>query len=151
MATSIFDRIFGRFFWAGLCTIAGCGTNPARMIEGHERMGAQLVSNLTSLDGMAPALANMILFHSEAARLASRAGLLKWRRPRGGSHWVEIEYGLHKTPEAARAALKARGHAAGDLLSAEETHLVIPVAVAEYYLTHTEGFEAKSRASVSVS
>jgi hypothetical protein len=134
-----------QIFLGGFMHDCGLWNESGRMIEGHERTGAQLVSKLTSLEGIAPVLANMILFHSEAARLANRAGLLKLRRPRAGSAWGEIEYELHKTPEAARAALKGRG-GGGDLLSAEESRLVIPVAVAEYYLTHTEGFEAKSRA-----
>ena len=134
-----------QIFLGGFMHDCGLWNESSRNIEGHERVGAHLVSNLTSLGGLAPVLVNMILFHSEAARLANRSGLLKLRLQRGSSQWSGVEYELHKTSEAAQAALKARG-TSGDLLTAEESRLVIPVAVAEYYLTHTEGFEAKSRA-----
>ena len=134
-----------QIFLGGFMHDCGLWNESSRHIEGHERVGAHLVSNLTSLGGLAPVLVNMILFHSEAARLANRSGLLKLRLQRGSSQWSGVEYELHKTSKAAQAALKARG-TSGDLLTAEESRLVIPVAVAEYYLTHTEGFEAKSRA-----
>ena len=134
-----------QIFLGGFMHDCGLWNESSRDIEGHERAGAHLVANLTSPGGLAPVLANMILFHSEAARLANRSGLLKLCLQRGSSSWSAIDYELHKTQEAANVALRARGRT-GVLLSAEETRLVIPVAVAEYYLTHTEGFEAKSRA-----
>ncbi len=121
-----------QIFLGGFMHDCGLWNESSRNIEGHERVGAHLVSNLTSLGGLAPALANMILFHSEAARLANRSGLLRLHQRRGSSSWSGVEYELHKTPEAAHTALKARG-SSGELLTAEETRLVIPVAVAEYY------------------
>ena len=51
----------------------------------------------------------------------------------------------------APAVLRGRGNTHGEERNPEEVRLVIPVAAAECHLSHTEGFEAKSSAELSIS
>ena len=122
---------------------------PLSLEEGHERMGAKLVWSTPDLGDLAPHLVNMLLFHSDIVRLATRSGLVQLIEHPDDPEQTSLNREFYRTSGEARAALTARrAQVRGQLLVEADVRTILPVALAEHYITQTEGFDGRSRPEV---
>ena len=133
-------------FVGGFLHDCGLWSEPRLLHEGHEKMGAKLIWSTPRLENFAPSLVPIALFHSDVIRMATREALVEIIEYPDDPEKTGFEHEFYKTLTEARAALKVRrGHFQAEILGPAEVRRILPVALAEYYITHTEGFEAKSR------
>jgi len=116
--------------------------------EGHEAAGARLIHSIPSIGDLAPALIRIVLFHSEIFRLANKAGVVEIVEE-GEDGKVSFDAEFYSTPEDAHAAMRLRpGRFRAAVVSERDLRVILPVAMAEQYLTRREGFEAQSPGSI---
>ena len=117
--------------------------------EGHEKIGAKLIASISELVEAAPYLASAVLFHSEILRLADRPYLMRFLEFPADLERRTFGFEMFRSMAEARSAVKARpSEADARLLGAADVRRIVPVALAENYISQTEGFEARSRAEV---
>jgi hypothetical protein len=93
------------------------------------------------LRALAPALISILLFHSEALRMATRPALIRFAHHPNDPEKLRFDCQFFAGGREAHGALKGND---GVLLSEEDLRRVITVALAEYCITQTEGFHARS-------
>ncbi len=119
--------------------------------ENHEMAGARLAWHLPELRGFAPALVKILLFHSDILPLAAKPVLVEFVVHADDAERLRFEREFFASVREAKKAIAARtkkGAAQGSVLDEEDLRRVLPVAMAEYCTTQTEGFDALTRAEV---
>jgi hypothetical protein len=119
--------------------------------EGHELAGAKLIWYLPELRQFAPALVKIVLFHSDILPMGAKAALVHFVIHADDLEKLHFErefYAATKEAEKAVAARTKKGTVQGGVLDEEDMRRVMAVAMAEYCITQTEGFEARTRAEV---
>ena len=133
-------------FLCGFMHDCGLWNEAVARPEGHEKMGASLVAHAPDLSKFAPYLETAVLFHSEILRLASRSVLVRFVEHSSDPARKSPGYEMHRTVAEAEAAIASRGsQPEAELMNAADVRRILPVALSEYYITQTEGFDAKSR------
>ena len=146
---ALFERELVEIFLGGFMHDCGLWNEPYFLHEGHEVKGARLIWELDEVRTYAPSLVKVILFHSDIARLADRCGVVKVIEDPEDPERITFKREFYKTAKDANVALEMRpGNFMGRLLSQEDLRKVIPVALAERYITQTQNVNAKSRVEV---
>ena len=117
--------------------------------ESHEVIGAQLISRIPEISDFLPSLTKIVLLHSDAIRIATKPALVVVIDQPDVASKRSLKSEFYRTRDEARTAAGMRGGSAvAQVLDDHDLDKVIPVAVAEYCITQTEGFSAKSRPQV---
>jgi hypothetical protein len=117
--------------------------------QAHEVAGARLVWHLSSLRELAPDLVKIVLFHSEALRMAARPALVQVISHADDPERLSFACEFHSSAQEAQRALARRsGASRAELLDEEDLRKVLPVAMAEYCITQAEGFYARTRPEI---
>ena len=103
--------------------------------QGHEERGALVVSEVSKLGDMADSLVDIILFHSNIGDLATQEGAIRTRTVEEDE--VSFSTGFYPSEEAAEEFLLLRSQDS-KLLGENDFRKIIPVAVAEFFVTATE-------------
>ncbi len=103
--------------------------------QGHEERGALVVSEVARLGDLADSLVDIILLHSNLENLATHEGAIRTRTVEGDE--VSFTADFYSSPEAAEEFLLLRSEDS-KLLGEEDLRKIIPVAVAEFFVTATE-------------
>ena len=112
----------------------------------HEALGARLLWHLPELREFGPALTRVVLFHSDILRMATKPALVQIIEHPDDAVRVRFAGEFYRSREDAATAAGLREAGRVEVLSDADLHKVIPVAMAEYCITQTEGFHARSRA-----
>ena len=144
-----FEQELVEIFLGGFMHDCGLWNEPYFLQEGHEVKGARLVWELEEVRSYAPSLVKIILFHSDIVRLADRFGVVKVIEDPDDPERTTFKREFYKTGKDARVALEMRpGNFMGQILTPEDLRKVVPVALAERYITQTQNVHAKSRIEV---
>ena len=147
--SALFERELVEIFLGGFMHDCGLWNEPYFLHEGHEVKGARLAWELAEVRTYAPSLVKIILFHSDIARLADRCGVVKIIEDPEDAENITFKREFYRTAKDANVALEMRpGNFSGHLLSQEDLRKVVPVALAEHYITETQNVNDKSRAEV---
>ena len=140
-------RELAEIFLGGFMHDCGLWSGELDPEEGHEAAGARLIHSIPSIGDLAPALIRIVLFHSEISRLANKAGVVEIVEEGEGRISFDAEF--YSTPEDAQAALRLRpGRFRAEIVSERDLRAILPVAMAENFLTRREGFEAQSPGAI---
>jgi len=146
---ALFERELVEIFLGGFMHDCGLWNEPYFLQEGHEVKGARLIWELEEVRTYAPSLVKIILFHSDIVRLADRCGVVKVVEDAEDPEQITFKREFYKTAKDANVALEMRpGNFMGHVLSQEDLRKVVPVALAERYITQTQNVNAKSRIEV---
>jgi hypothetical protein len=141
-------RELAEIFLGGFMHDCGLWSGELNPEEGHEAAGARLIHSIPSIGDLAPALIRIVLFHSEISRLANKAGVVEIIEEREEGK-VSFDAEFYSTAEDAQAALRLRpGRFRAEVVSQRDLGAILPVAMAEHYLTRREGFDAQSPGSI---
>ncbi|HJP30218.1 MAG TPA: hypothetical protein QGF95_06660 [Candidatus Latescibacteria bacterium] len=146
---NLFREELVEVFLGGFMHDCGLWMEPFNLPEGHEVKGAKLISETREVERFAPALAKIVLFHSDIVRLARKHGLVKITDSPDDPTRMNFRrefYDQHD--DAAEAAELYSGNAHADVLSTADLRKVLPVALAEYYISHTRDVYTKSEVEV---
>jgi hypothetical protein len=103
--------------------------------QGHEERGALVVSEVSRLGDLADSLVDIILFHSDLENLATQSGAIRTRTV--VEEEVSFSTDFYPSEEAAEEFLLLRSEDS-KLLGENDFRKIIPVAVAEFFITATE-------------
>lgn len=136
-------------FLGGFMHDCGLWTEPFFLPEGHEVKGARLISETPEVERIAPALAKIVLFHSDIVRLARKTGLIKVTDSPDDARQINFRREFYdERSDAVEAAEMYSGNSHADVLSPADLRKVLPVALAEYYISHTSDVYTKSDVEV---
>lgn len=141
-----FRRELAEIFLGGFMHDCGLWNEPYCLTGGHEAAGARLVWELGEVRRYAPCLVKMVLFHSDVLRLADRQGVVKVIEAPGDPDRVTFRREFYRTDADARTAMEIRpGNFDARILTPTDLRHVLPVALAERYVTHTQDIHAQAR------
>jgi hypothetical protein len=133
-------------FLGGFLHDCGLWNEPFFLHEGHEVKGAKLVWELREVRQYAPSLVKIVLFHSDIARLAKRYGVVKLIESPDDAERSTFTREFFRTKKEAKTVLELRpGNFKANILEEEDLRKVLPVALAERYITQTQDINAKDR------
>lgn len=136
-------------FLGGFMHDCGLWNEPFCLDEGHEIKGAKLIWELQELQEFAPSLVKIILFHSDIVRLSDRYGVVKVIEAPDDPERISFKREFFHTDEDAHTAIEMRpGNFMASILQAGDLRKVVPVALAERYITQTQDIDSKSRREV---
>ena len=145
----LFKRELVEIFLGGFLHDCGLWNEPFFLHEGHEVKGAKLVWELQEVRQYAPSLAKIVLFHSDISRLATRYGVVKLIESPDDPERTTFTREFFHTMKEAKTALELRpGNFEAHVLMDEDLRKVLPVALAELYITQTQDINAKQRSEV---
>jgi hypothetical protein len=132
-------------FLGGFMHDCGLWNEPFCLDEGHEVKGAKLIWELRDLQKYAPSLVKTVLFHSDITRLADRYGAVKVVEAPEDPENITFKREFFHTSEDAQTAIEMRpGDFMASILSDDDLRKVIPVALAERYITQTQDITSKA-------
>lgn len=142
-------RDLAEIFLGGFIHDCGLWNEDPASDEAHEVSGAQLISQIPEISDFLPSLTQIVLFHSDAIRIATKPALVMIIDQADDDRKRTFRSEFYGTMEEARTAAGMRaGNSIAQVLDEHDLDKVIPVAVAEYCITQTEGFSAKTRPEV---
>ena len=146
-------RLFGNelveIFLGGFLHDCGLWTEPFFLQEGHEVKGAKLISETEEVERYAPALAKTALLHSDIVRLAKKYGVVKITERPNDPAKMSFKSEFYDSLEDAHASVELRhGNFSAEILSAADLRKILPVSLAEYYISHTEDVYTRSHVDV---
>lgn len=140
----LFQRELVEIFLGGFMHDCGLWMDPFYLEEGHEVKGTKLIASTREVRGYAPALARIVLFHSEVARLARKRGVVEVVEYPDDPERCFYRAEFYDTEEDAVASVEMRaGHARASLLSSADLRKVLPVALAEHFISQTQDVYTK--------
>ncbi len=146
---SALAKDLAEIFLGGFMHDCGLWNESDAAVENHEAAGAKLIWHIPEIGDFLPSLTKIVLFHSDIIRIAGRPGLVEIveQPDKPGKTVFKAEF--YRSEEEAQTASSMRGgNSQATMLTEDDLHKVIPVAVSEYCITQTEGFSAKSRSEV---
>ncbi len=147
--TKLFREELVEVFIGGFMHDCGLWTEPYLLPEGHEVKGAKLISATAEVQRFAPALAKIVLFHSDIVRLARKHGLVKITDSPDDPEQMNFRREFYEIrDDAVEAAELYSNNAHAEVLSSADLRKVLPVALAEYYISHTRDIYTKSEVEV---
>lgn len=135
-------------FLGGFMHDCGLWTEPFFLPEGHEVKGAKLISEVAEVRRFAPSLAKIVLFHSDIVRLARKHGLIKITDSPDEADHTSYRREFYDQREDAVSAAELSGNARADVLSLSDLRKVLPVALAEHFISHTRDVYTKPEVEV---
>jgi hypothetical protein len=142
-------RGLAEIFLGGFMHDCGLWNEEPGADESHEVSGANLISQISEISDFLPSLTQIVLFHSDAIRIATKPALVMIIDQPDDDRKRTFKSEFYRSLEEARTAAGMRaGNSIAQVLDEHDLDKVIPVAVAEYCITQTEGFSAKTRPEV---
>jgi len=142
-------KSLAEIFLGGFMHDCGLWQEEATAEESHEAAGARLIWHMPEIHDFLPSLTKIVLFHSDVLRIATKPGLVQIIDHPADSDRTSFRTEFYRSAEDAQTAAGLRsGSVQAEVLDAHDLHMVLPVAMAEYCITHSEGFNARSRAEV---
>ena len=146
-------RLFGNelveIFLGGFVHDCGLWAEPFFLQEGHEVKGARLISETEEVERYAPALAKTALLHSDIVRLAKKYGVVKITERPDDPAKMSFKSEFYDSLEDAHASVELRhGNFSAEILSGADLRKILPVSLAEYYISHTEDVYTRSHVDV---
>jgi hypothetical protein len=129
----LFRQELVEIFLGGFLHEAGLWSSA--IYQGHEERGAIVVSEVSRLGDLADSLVDIILFHSELESLATQEGAIRARTTVDGE--LSFSTDFYPSAEAAEEFMLLRSEDSR-LLGETDFRKIIPVAVAEFFVTATE-------------
>ncbi len=110
-----------------------------RLKDGHEVRGAMVVARTPEIEDISRSLVDIVLFHSDVQQLAENQGVVRvFELPDGGEK-MAFQRDYYKTAEDARNAVALRtGKFYHKILTGTDLRKILPVAIAESYITQTQ-------------
>lgn len=135
----LFHQELVDIFLGGFLHDAGLWSNA--VYDGHEERGARIVDEISRLGDNADAIIDIVLLHSRLEELAVHAGVV--RTTVEDEEGVAFATEVHRTREAAEESLLLWS---GDarLIVEEGLRMVLPVAIAEFFVTASEDTDPPS-------
>ena len=139
-------------FLGGFMHDCGLWSEPFYLQEGHEIKGAKLISEVPEVQKFAPTLAKIVLFHSDIVRLAKKHGVVKITERPSDPAKMGFKSEFYDSMDDARVAIELRhGKFHAEVLSHGDLRRILPVALAEHFVSHTQDVYRKSDAEVITS
>ena len=109
------------------------------IVDGHEVRGAMVVSKTPAVEAMSRSLIDIVLFHTNVQELAANGGVARILNLPDGEGRPGLQRDFFASMDEANAALKARsGKFYHKILSAADLRKVVPVAIAEQFISRTQ-------------
>ena len=145
----LFRNELVEIFLGGFMHDCGLWTEPFNFQEGHEVKGAKLIARTREVREFAPALAAIVLFHSDVIRLARKKSAVRITERPEEPDKTSFKREFYGSVEDAEAAFELRlGSFDAEILSAADLRKILPVALAEHFISHTEDVYTKSPVEV---
>lgn len=113
--------------------------------DSHEVIGARLLWCIPEIQQFLPSLTKIVLFHSDVVRIASKPALVQVIEHPDEPARTAFRAEFYRSADDARTSVRFRGDSARvEILGDSDMHKVLPVALAEYCITQSEGFNARS-------
>ena len=146
----LFKKDLAEIFLGGFMHDCGLWDESSESQDNHEELGAKIIFQIPELRDFLPSLTRIILFHSDILRMATRPGLVQVIDHPDDPEKISFGAEFYRSVEDAQTAVRLRGNGRrSHVLSDEDLHKVLPVAMAEYCISQTAGFNARSRAEVA--
>lgn len=145
----LFKMELVEIFLGGFMHDCGLWGEEAAPAEGHEARGAKIIAQIDSLVEFAPHLTRVVLFHSDVVRLAQNGGAVLVEEEAADPFRRSFKREFYPDEADALVAVQLRpGSFRATTLVEEDLRKVVPVALAERYITQTEVGFGKTRAEV---
>ncbi len=145
----LFRNELVEIFLGGFMHDCGLWTEPFNFQEGHEVKGAKLISRTQEVHEFAPALVAIVLFHSDLIRLARKKSAVRITEKPEDLEKTAFKREFYDSEEDAQAAIELRhGNFEAEVLSADHLRKILPVALAEHFISQTEDVYTKSSSDV---
>jgi hypothetical protein len=141
----LLKRDLAEIFLGGFMHDCGMWHEDTAPEESHEVAGARLLWSLPELQHFLPSLTRIVLFHSDILRMAAKPGLVQVIEHQDDPARARFRAEFYRTAEDAATAARLGGAGQAEVLTAADLHKVLPVAIAEYCITQSEGFHGRSR------
>ena len=135
----LFRREVVEIFLAGFLHDAGLWSSPA--YDGHEVRGASIVSEIPHLGDISDTLVDIVLLHSDLPSLGVCGGVI---RILSGEDGTVHEKEFFSSREEAEESYLLRSGEGARLIEEEGLRKVLPVAIAEYYISASEDQNPRS-------
>ena len=143
---ALFRRELVEIFLGGFMHDCGLWNEPFCLDEGHEVKGAKLIWDLKEVRAYAPSLVKIVLFHSDLVRLADRYGAVKVVESPNDAEMLTFKREFYRTRQDAETAVEMRpGEFLASVLTEGDLRKLLPVALAERYITQTQDITRKAR------
>ena len=129
----LFRQEIVQIFLGGFLHDAGLWLSPA--YDGHEARGASIVSEVPHLGDISETLADIVLLHSDLAKLGVSGGVI---RTSSGQDETTYEKEFFASREAAEESHLLKSGGGARLLEDEGLRKVLPVAIAEFVISASE-------------
>ena len=140
----LFRNELVEIFLGGFMHDCGLWTEPFNFQEGHEVKGAKLIARTQEVHDFAPALVAIVLFHSDLVRLARKKSAVRITEKPEDLEKTAFKREFYDTVEDAQASIELRhGDFEAEILSADHLRKILPVALAEHFISHTEDVYTK--------
>jgi len=142
-------KSLAEIFLGGFMHDCGLWHEDATAEESHEAAGAHLLWQIPEIHDFLPSLTKIILFHSDVLRIATKPGLVQIIDHPDDADRTSFRTEFYRSVDDARTAAGLQGRSVQiEILDAADLHKVLPVAMAEYCISHSEGYNARPRAEV---
>lgn len=136
-------------FLGGFMHDCGLWTEPFLLAEGHEVKGAKVISETKEVRRFAPSLEKIVLFHSDLIRLAHKKGVVQVIEKPDDPERIQFRREFYDDLENAEAAAELHaGQSQAQVLDAADLRKLLPVALAEYFISQTRDIYDKSDVEV---
>ena len=137
---TVFRKELVEIFLGGFLHDAGLWSSP--MYEGHEQRGALIVSELSQLGENAESIVDIVLLHGDLEKLGAHSAIIRTRRDEDDAVEFTCEY--YVGAETAEQNYLLRQGDEARLIVDEGLRTILPVAIAEFYVTSEENQERKT-------
>ena len=126
-------------FLGGFMHDCGMWNAPHYLQEAHEIKGAKLISETVEVQRFVPSLIKTVLFHSDITRLAKEHGAVEITESPDDPNKKSFHREFYSSLADAHSAIELRhGDFRADVLSPTDLRKVLPIALAEHYVTLTQ-------------
>ncbi|MBT3342736.1 MAG: hypothetical protein HN712_10775 [Gemmatimonadetes bacterium] len=136
-------------FLGGFMHDCGLWTDTFLLAEGHEVKGAKVISETKEVRRFAPSLEKIVLFHSDLIRLSRKQGVLQVIENADNPEQLQFRREFYDDLDEAQAAAELHaGQSQAEVLNGADLRKLLPVALAEYFISQTRDIYDKSDVEV---
>jgi hypothetical protein len=145
----LFRNELVEIFLGGFMHDCGLWAEPFNFQEGHEVKGAKLIARTQEVHEFAPALVAIVLFHSDLVRLAKKHSAVLITEKPEDLEKTAYKREFYDSAEDAQTSIDLRhGNFEAEVLNPDHLRKILPVALAEHFISHTEDVYTKSPVDV---
>jgi hypothetical protein len=145
----LFREELVEIFLGGFMHDCGLWTDPFHLAEGHEVKGAKVISETKEVRRFAPSLEKIVLFHSDLIRLSQKQGVVQVIENPEDPSKIQFRREFYDDLENAQAAAELqKGRSRAEVLTPADLRKLLPVALAEYFISQTRDVYDKTDVEV---